>query len=158
MDAATGAVISTIKLDSGSHNTIFAADGGRVYLAGLKSKSLSIADPRTHTVTATVGPFGDVIRPFTVNGSNTLVFVNVNGLLGFEVGDVRTGKMLHRVEVAGYKPGVVKRHGCPSLGIALTMANRRVLLYFKLLAVLLAGSVPIGIAAYQLGTLAEVVP
>jgi DNA-binding beta-propeller fold protein YncE len=120
VDAATGAVISTIKTDSGSHNTIFAADGSRVYMAGLKSKVLSIADPRTHTVTATVGTFGDVIRPFTVNGSNTLVFVNVNGLLGFEVGDIRTGKMLHRVEVAGYKQGFVKRHGCPSHGIALT--------------------------------------
>jgi DNA-binding beta-propeller fold protein YncE len=67
-----------------------------------------------------VGPFGNSIRPFTVNGSGTLVYVNVNGLLGFEVGDVRTGKFLHRVEVNGYKEGPVKRHGCPSHGIALT--------------------------------------
>jgi hypothetical protein len=44
----------------------------------------------------------------------------VNGLLGFEVGDLHTGKMLHRVEVQGYKQGPVKRHGCPSHGIALT--------------------------------------
>ena len=46
--------------------------------------------------------------------------MNVNELLGFEVGDIRTGKMLHRVEVTGYTKGPVKRHGCPSHGIGLT--------------------------------------
>nr|AUN35908.1 surface antigen protein [uncultured bacterium] len=120
VDGATGNVIGTITPQSGSHNTIYSADGKHVYLAGLKSPLLSIADPKTHEVASTVGPFGNVIRPFTVNGSNTLVFVNVNGLLGFEVGDVKTGKKLYRVEVAGYKEGPVKRHGCPSHGIALT--------------------------------------
>ncbi len=120
VNAANGNVIAKIETKSGSHNTIYSADGTRVFLAGLKSQLLSIADPKSHKVTATVGPFSNVIRPFTVNGSNTLVFVNINGLLGFEVGDIRTGKMLHRVEVQGYKQGPVKRHGCPSHGIALT--------------------------------------
>jgi len=120
VDAANGNVIATVETKSGSHNTIFSADGAHVYLAGLKSKMLNVADPKTNKVASQVGPFGDVIRPFTVNGSNTLVFVNVNGLLGFEVGDLKTGKMLHRVEVAGYKIGPVKRHGCPSHGVALT--------------------------------------
>ncbi|MBI1787428.1 MAG: hypothetical protein HYR60_07750, partial [Acidobacteria bacterium] len=92
----------------------------RVYMAGLKSPVLSIADAKTHKVAGTVGPFANFIRPFTVNGANTLCFVNVNGLLGFEVGDVATGKKLHRVEVQGYQQGPVKRHGCPSHGIALT--------------------------------------
>jgi DNA-binding beta-propeller fold protein YncE len=32
--------------------------------------------------------------------------------------------MLHRVEVAGYEKGTVKRHGCPSHGIALTPDER----------------------------------
>ena len=120
VNAATGDVITEIETDSGSHNTIYSADGTRVYLAGLKSPYLSIADPKTHQITSTVGPFDNVIRPFTVNGSNTLVFVNINGLLGFEVGDVRTGKKICKVEVKGYEQGPVKRHGCPSHGIALT--------------------------------------
>ena len=120
VNAATGDVIASIETKSGSHNTIYAADGAHVYMAGLKSPLLSVADTKTHTVASTVGPFENVIRPFTVNGSNTLVFVNVNGLLGFEVGDLRTGKKLYHVEVAGYKQGPVKRHGCPSHGIALT--------------------------------------
>jgi DNA-binding beta-propeller fold protein YncE len=120
VNAATGDVITTIETNSGSHNTIWPPDGGHVYLAGLKSRLLSIADSNTNSVVETVGPFENVIRPFTVNGSGTLVFVNVNGLLGFEVGDLRTGRKLYHVEVQGYKQGPVKRHGCPSHGIALS--------------------------------------
>ena len=91
LNAATGEVITTIETNSGSHNTIWSADGGHVYLAGLRSPLLSVADSNTNKVDRTVGPFENVIRPFTVNGSDTLVFVNVNGLLGFEVGDLQTG-------------------------------------------------------------------
>jgi DNA-binding beta-propeller fold protein YncE len=120
VDAATGDVITKVEPKSGAHNTIYAPDGSRVYLAGLRSPLLSIADPKTHAIVKTVGPFAHSIRPFTVNGSNTLCFVNINELLGFEVGDIRTGKKLHRVEVQGFQKGPVKRHGCPSHGIALS--------------------------------------
>lgn len=120
LDADTGNVRTTIVTNSGAHNTVYGPDGRRVYLAGLKSKMLAVADPSTHTVVSQVGPFTNVIRPFTVNGRQTLCFVNVNDLLGFEVGDLKTGKMLHRVEVSGYSKGPVKRHGCPSHGVALT--------------------------------------
>jgi DNA-binding beta-propeller fold protein YncE len=119
VDAQSGDVIARLDTNSGAHNTIYGSDGRFVYLAGLKSPMLNVADAATHAVAKRVGPFGDVIRPFTVNGRETLCFVNVNGLLGFEVGDLRTGQMLHRVEVAGYQKGPVKRHGCPSHGIAL---------------------------------------
>jgi DNA-binding beta-propeller fold protein YncE len=120
VDALNGKVIAKIEPKSGSHNTVYAPDGSAVYLAGLRSPLLTVADPKTHTIAKTVGPFANSIRPFTVNGSNTLAFVNINGLLGFEVGDIRTGKKLYRVEIQGFKDGPVKRHGCPSHGIALT--------------------------------------
>lgn len=120
VDARTGDVIAKVVTDSGAHNTIYGADGREVYLAGLASPLLDVADPRTHTISKRVGPFSNVIRPFTVNRAQTLCFVNVNGLLGFEIGDLRSGKMLHRVEVKGYQQGPVKRHGCPSHGVGLT--------------------------------------
>ena len=120
VNAMTGDVIAKIDAKPGSHNTIYSSDGERVYLASLRSPVLSVADARTHQIASEVGPFDNVIRPFTVNGSNTLVFVNINGLLGFEVGDLRTGKKLYHVEVSGYSQGPVKRHACPSHGIALT--------------------------------------
>jgi DNA-binding beta-propeller fold protein YncE len=120
VDAGTGEVLAKIKFDSGAHNTIYGPDGTRVYLAGLRSPVLSVVDAKTHTVVNQIGPFSNSIRPFTINGSQTLCFVNVNDLLGFEVGDCKTGRMLHRVEVTGYQKGPTKRHGCPSHGIALT--------------------------------------
>jgi len=120
VNADNGDVITTITTNSGSHNTIYSADGTHVYLAGLRSPMLSVVDAKTQKVESQVGPFANSIRPFTVNGKNSLVFVNVNGLLGFEVGDLQTGKKLYHVEVEGYKQGEVKRHGCPSHGIALT--------------------------------------
>ena len=124
VDAASGDVLAKVVTNSGAHNTIYGPDGTRVYMAGLKSPILAIADPKTHKVIGGVGPFSSAIRPFTINAGQTLCFVNVNGLLGFEVGDIRTGKMLHRVEVSGFEKGPIKRHGCPSHGVALTPDER----------------------------------
>ena len=126
VDAATGEIMAKIRTNSGSHNTIYGPDGRRVYLAGLRSPLLSVADTASHTVTQKVGPFSNVIRPFTINRSQSLCFVNVNDLLGFEVGDLRTGKMLYRVEVEGFQKGPVKRHGCPSHGVGLTPDEREI--------------------------------
>ena len=120
VNARTGDVIAKITLGSGAHNTIYGPDGSRVYLAGLHSPILSVVDAKTHAVIGKIGPFSNSIRPFTINGSQSLSFVNVNDLLGFEVGDIRSGKMLYRIEVTGFQKGSTKRHGCPSHGIALT--------------------------------------
>jgi DNA-binding beta-propeller fold protein YncE len=124
LDAETGDIHAKVVTDSGAHNTIYGPDGRRVYLAGLRSPLLAVADPATLAIVKRVGPFSNVIRPFTINAAQTLCFVNVNDLLGFEVGDLKSGKMLHRVEVAGFAKGPVKRHGCPSHGIGLTPDER----------------------------------
>jgi len=98
-----------------------------------------VANARTHTIARLIGPFSDVVRPFTINGRQTLVFANVNGLLGFEVADLQSGRMVWRVPVKGYTPGWVRLHSTPSHGIALSpdekqvwvvdAANRRVHLF-----------------------------
>ena len=124
LDALDGSVLAKITPNSGAHNTIVGPDGKSAYLAGLKSPVLTVADTATHTAVRTVGPFSKSIRPFTINGRQTLVYVNVNELLGFEIGDLATGKVLQRVEVAGFEKGPVKRHGCPSHGIALTLDEK----------------------------------
>jgi len=120
VDALTGKVLKKIVTNSGAHNTIMGLDGRLAYLAGLKSPILRVTDTRTHEVTREIGPFSNLIRPFTINGGQTLCYVNVNALLGFEVGDLTSGKMLHRVEVEGFQTAPTKRHGCPSHGIGLT--------------------------------------
>jgi len=120
VDGATGDVIARVEPKSGAHNTVYGLDGHRAYLAGLKSPLLTVAKTTSHTVEKTVGPFSASIRPFTINGCQTRCYVCINELLGFEVGDLTTNKMLCRVEVPGFKKGAVKRHGCPSHGIGLT--------------------------------------
>lgn len=120
VDAKTGNIIKKIVTNSGAHNTIYGPSGNHVYLAGLKSTYMNIANTKTHAVDKQVGPFAADIRPFTINGSESLVYVCINGLLGFEVGDINTGKKLARVQVEGFNIGEVKRHSCPAHGIGLT--------------------------------------
>jgi DNA-binding beta-propeller fold protein YncE len=126
VNAADGAVITQITPKSNAHNTIVGPDGHEAYLAGLKSPLLTVADTSTMKAARTVGPFSNSIRPFTINGKQTLVYVNVNGLLGFEIGDLKTGKMLQRVEITGFELGPTKRHGCPSHGVALTLDEKEI--------------------------------
>jgi DNA-binding beta-propeller fold protein YncE len=120
VEGTRGDLITTIEPKSGAHNTVYGLDGKHVYLAGLKSPLLTVTDTSSHTIATKVGPFSASIRPFTVNGRQTLCFVCLNELLGFEIGDLTTGKKLYRVEVPGFEKGAVKRHGCPSHGIGLT--------------------------------------
>jgi DNA-binding beta-propeller fold protein YncE len=126
IDAGSGRALARIVTNSGAHNTLYGPDGRHVYLSGLHSPLLAVADARRHRVVKTVGPFSNSIRPFTVNAAQTRCYVNVNELLGFEIGDIATGKMLHRVEVPGFERGPVKRHGCPSHGIGLTPDEREI--------------------------------
>jgi DNA-binding beta-propeller fold protein YncE len=126
LDALTGKMTGRVSPKSKSHNTLFGLDGNFCYLAGLGSPQLSVVDTQSQKIVRQIGPFSDSIRPFTLNGKQTLVFVNINKCLGFEIGDLQTGKKLHRVEVAGYEMGPVKRHGCPSHGIGMTPDEKEI--------------------------------
>lgn len=129
IDAETGSVITALdSIISGSHNTIFSLDGSRVYMAGLRSRTLAVLDPRTNAVVKQVGPFGGPIRPFTINGAQTLAYANVNGLLGFEIADLRTGQLLHRIDVTqqGFEAIQPLRHGVFSHGVGLTPDEKEV--------------------------------
>jgi DNA-binding beta-propeller fold protein YncE len=126
LDANTGNLIREIETKSGAHNTVVSRDGQRMYLGGLKSPMLFVADTKTHEIVQKIGPFAGAIRPFVVNGQRTRAYICVNDCLGFEIGDLSTDKKLHRVEVQGFERGPVKRHGCPSHGIGLTPDEKEV--------------------------------
>jgi WD40 repeat protein len=83
---------------------------------------------RPISIVQTVGPFANSVRPFTVNGAGTLIYANVNDLLGFQIGDVKTGKVLHTVAVQGYgwSRERLTGHGCPSHGVALSPDEKEV--------------------------------
>jgi DNA-binding beta-propeller fold protein YncE len=120
VDCNTGDIIKKIEVFKRAHNTIYGSLGSRVYMADIASPWLYVSDPKTHTISTKIGPFGHYVRPFTVNGKETLVYATVDSLLGFEVGDLTTGKKLARVNVEGWNMGPVRRHGNPSHGIGLT--------------------------------------
>ena len=87
---------------------------------------LTVVATNDSAATRTVGPFSASIRPFTINGRATRVFACVNERLGFELGDLESGRVLAQVDVPGFEKGAVKRHGCPSHGIGLTPDEREV--------------------------------
>jgi DNA-binding beta-propeller fold protein YncE len=120
-DAATGAQLATIDKPGTAHNTLFSDDGARVYFESQgNTRTMSVVDAATRTIVKEIGPFGNVVRPFTFNGKQTLLFANINDLLGFEVADLKTGAILYHVAVPGVTPGKSPTHGIPSHGIAMT--------------------------------------
>jgi len=126
IDGESGEDLQHIPTEKGAHNTIVSLDGKEAYLADLGSRMVQVVDTSTLKVVRSVGPFGHFVRPFTVNGVHSIGYMNVNELLGFEVADLNSGKVLHRVEVPGFQKGPVARHGCPSHGVGLTPDEREV--------------------------------
>ncbi|MEP7267994.1 MAG: hypothetical protein ABI844_10240 [Saprospiraceae bacterium] len=119
IDALKGDIKLTISPNIKAHNTTYSPDGKEIYLEGLQSPYLTVVSAMNPTETRQVGPFSNMIRPFTINRSQTRVYVNANELLGFEIGDLKSGRKISSTVVSGYEKGPVKRHGCPSHGIAL---------------------------------------
>ena len=107
LDAATGKVLG--KLDTPetpvAHNLALSADGRLGVLGSMSSPKdgkagLAVIDVPGRKVTRYM-TFSEMVRPLTINHDTSLVYVNVNGLIGFEIGDLQTGKMLKRVELPG---------------------------------------------------------
>lgn len=93
VSALNGQLITQIPAPARGHNTVFSARGDRVYLSP-ESPTLYVADARRAQIIGTIGPFSARVRPFVFNGTETLVFASVNGLLGVAVADPRSGKVL----------------------------------------------------------------
>jgi DNA-binding beta-propeller fold protein YncE len=142
INAADGAVKAKIPVGRGKnyavdpiatigpHNTWINTAGTRVYMEVLTMPWIFIADTATNQVIGKIGPFSKGVRPFAITEDEKYAVGNVDGLLGFEVGAVRTGekwggKMLYRVEAHTPKerlaelpnPPAHKPHSTPSHGV-----------------------------------------
>jgi len=150
IDAADGSVLATIVTERGKnydvdpiatigpHNTWINPAGSRAYLEVLTVPYLYVADTASNRIVGRVGPFSTGIRPFAVSDDERHVFANVDGLLGFEIGEIdqRTwsGPMTRRVEarVPAARladipdPPARKPHSTPSHGINLHPNQREV--------------------------------
>jgi DNA-binding beta-propeller fold protein YncE len=103
---------------------VFSRDGARVFLGAWESTTLSVSDAARHEIVKTVGPFSASLCPFTVNAKGTLVFANIDGLVGFEVGDLQTGLILDSVAVEEFDKAAAAAYECPSHGIAFSPDER----------------------------------
>ncbi len=136
-DAKTGTLIQKVEYSASfkggrverAHNINWSPDGSKVFMSGSgpNDNHITVADPTTHTMVKAIGPFTDSVRQFTTNGNGSLLFANTVGLCGFEVADVASGMVKHRVTCPGdWKAKVEKDpdfplgHGAPSHGIGMT--------------------------------------
>jgi DNA-binding beta-propeller fold protein YncE len=104
IEAGSGDIIGQIDGAAGPHNTVVGPDGTRVYLGG-RSRYLEVADAATRHVVKRIGPLVDRVRPFTINGRETLAFTTSTRLLGFQVSDIVTGRVLYTVNGFGPRFG-----------------------------------------------------
>jgi DNA-binding beta-propeller fold protein YncE len=127
LDPRTGKLLDTIQAPQSpnAHNLNLSADGKLAFMAP-NGPVMSIGDVATAKTIKTIR-FGDNVRPFVLNKDATRIYANTNNLLGFEIADVATGKIIAHVEVehtnwkekwnATPRPRIP--HACPSHGIAL---------------------------------------
>jgi DNA-binding beta-propeller fold protein YncE len=126
IDAGSGNVVGTIEGGKGPHNTIASPDGSRVYLGGRDFNYLDVASTSTDQVIERIGPLKSGVRPFTINGRQTLAFTTATGFLGFQVSSIATGKVLFTGTFNGFSwdPSTFAA-SAPSHGISLTPNERQ---------------------------------
>jgi Fibronectin type III domain len=123
VDAANGNILTTIAGGAGPHNTIVSLSGEHVYMGGRNASYLTIANTTTNKVIKQIGPLlNGGVRPFTINGNETLAFTTATGFLGFQVSSITTGQVLYTVPVSGNFPYTLGQAGpsTPSHGISLS--------------------------------------
>ncbi len=104
LNASDGSVTGSIFTATGdaAHNTVMSLDGKHVYLGALNSKYLYRVDTSTNKIVEKIGPLTTGVRPFTINGSETLAYTTATGFLGFDVSSITTGKLLYHVPIKGF--------------------------------------------------------
>jgi YVTN family beta-propeller protein len=118
VDGEKKAVVTKIETGGRPHNTTISSDGKRMYLSPMGTpKRVTIVDiDAGHKVIGEI-PFGNVVRPPSISRDEKLFFQNIDGLLGFEVADIASRKVIRTVShtIADDKKNVASR--CHGLGV-----------------------------------------
>jgi len=128
IDLRTGNVKGIIQTPQSmfNHNMNMSPDGKTVFDAP-NGNTMTIADMDTMKATGTI-TFSDHIRVFVINHDASRVYANLNNLLGFEIADAKTHKVIKRIEAPAemWKAKWADPnqhfygHGAPMHGIAMT--------------------------------------
>jgi hypothetical protein len=128
IDARHGKVVGRIHAGTGPHNTVVGLSGAHVYLGGRDHQYLEVAGAATDRVTKRIGPLKSGVRPFAINGRETLAYTTATGFLGFQVSSIVTGRVLYTVTFGRrfkWNPETFSPTA-PSHGISLSPDERQV--------------------------------
>jgi DNA-binding beta-propeller fold protein YncE len=134
VNARTGKLIGILHAPAspGTHN-LNLSPNGKIAFMSPNNKVMTISDIRTRKVIRTIR-FPDNIRVFVLNKDATRIYSNVNNFLGYVVADVKTGRIVQKVEVTSVpwrarwftSPRPRIPHGTPSHGIAITPDGKEI--------------------------------
>jgi YVTN family beta-propeller protein len=116
IDTVKGEVLTRIATGGRPHNTLCSPDGRRMYLGPKGSYHALIADTTTHRLIGEI-PLSDAPRPIALSKDEKRFFANVDTLIGFEVADIPSRKVIYRVEAE--VPAELLRKTSRSHGIGL---------------------------------------
>jgi YVTN family beta-propeller protein len=117
IDTTKGTVIAKIPTGGRPHNTLCSPDGQRMYLGPKGSYHVLIADARSHRLIGEI-PLSDAPRPIAISKNEKRFYANVDTLIGFEVADISSRKVIHRVEAD--VPAELLRKASRSHGLGLS--------------------------------------
>jgi YVTN family beta-propeller protein len=121
VDALKAEVVAKIATGGRPHNTLASSDGKRMYLGPKGSYHVLIADTSSHKLAGEI-LLSDAPRPIALSKDEQRLYANVDTLIGFEVADVPSHRVIHRVEAE--VPAELLRTTSRSHGIALTPDER----------------------------------
>jgi DNA-binding beta-propeller fold protein YncE len=109
LNGETGELIKRITVGPAAHNTLVSLNGRFLYLGS--QTMFTVFDTRDEKVIRQIKDVGERgIFPYTVDSRNRIAYVCLGNHVGFDVVDLETGKVPHRV-FAGKEPIAHRTHG-----------------------------------------------
>jgi hypothetical protein len=109
VNADNGELIKRVNVGPQAHNSIVSLDGKRMYLC--TQTMLSIYDTGTDRMIRQIKDVGERgIFPYTMDSRNRIGYICLGEHVGFDVVNLQTGKVLHRV-FAGTEKIAHRTHG-----------------------------------------------
>ncbi len=109
VNAKNGELMKRINVGPQAHNSITSLDGQFAYLG--TSTMLTVFNTSDERIVRQVKDVGERgVFPFTVDSRNRIAYVCLGDHVGFDVVDLQTGDVLHRV-FAGAEPIAHRTHG-----------------------------------------------
>jgi outer membrane protein assembly factor BamB len=109
LNGENGDLIKRFNVGGGAHNTIVSLDGRFLYLGS--TTMLTVFDTKNEKMIRQIKDVGERgIFPYTMDSRNRIAYICLGDHVGFDIVDLETGKVLHRV-FAGKEKIAHRTHG-----------------------------------------------